>query len=143
MGYNVRIIASTLTLPWEYLPEILERWKDLNKPENNSIKNGGSYSGGKQTNYWFSWMDENYDQTCDSVEDILEMLGFDGDPTMDGDIRVTSYDGKTGQEDIFFRRIADLIPEGQSVTWLGEDDDLWQWKFTGTGMNQAKAQINF
>lgn len=125
MGYYVRIKHSTLTIPAANKPAVLQIWKDLNKPENNHLKHGGGWSGGKQTAYWYSWMDENYDKTCNSCEEILEMLGFEIDVTEDGGVAISGYDSKMGQEDLFIQRAAHLMTG--SVSWVGEDGETFSW----------------
>lgn len=136
MGYYVRLTDSEVTLKNEHLPEILQRWKDLNKPENNHLKHGGSWDGGKQTQWWFSWMDADYDKTVNSAEEVLEMLGFEYDVTDEGNVHITNYDSKTGSEDLFMKTIADLIEPGSTMLWHGEDGATFAWYFNGEGMQE-------
>ena len=131
MGYNVRIVNSTLSIPDEVKAQVYAIWCALNKPHNNHLKNGGGYSGGRQTQHWYSWMDEHYDQTCKSVEDILDQLGFEHVPNANCGIDIIGYDSKTGQEDLFFQRVAHLL--NGKIQWLGEDGGRWTWQFDGQG----------
>jgi len=143
MGYYVNIFESDVVLPAKALPEILKRWKDLNKPENDHLKHGGSYYNGiKVPSY--SWMDADYDKNCDTILDLLEELRFEveQDPET-GDISIISFDRKMGQEDLFFNAISDLIPMGQSITWHGEDGSYWMWMFDGSKMLTKTARIVF
>jgi hypothetical protein len=94
------------------------------------LKYGGSWGGGgKRTSAWFSWMTADYDKTCTSVEEILDMLGFYY-TVKDNDIYITGYDSKTGQEDFFFQSISHLITG--KICWIGEDDLEWNWLFDGS-----------
>ena len=136
MGYYVRLTDSEVKLKNQHLPEILQRWKDLNKPENNHLKHGGSYSGGKQTQWWYSWMDADYDKKVNSAEEVLEMLGFEYDITEEGDIHIINYDSKTGSEDLFMKTIADLIAPGSTMLWHGEDGANFAWYFNGKDMQE-------
>jgi hypothetical protein len=127
MGYYVEIVNSTLTIPAAAKSAVLQTWKDLNRPQNNYRKRGGSYSGGGKTAHWYSWMDENYDIHVQTVEDVLNMLGFSFAVLDNGDTLVTGYDSKTGQEDLFFEEVRPLVHG--SVQWLGEDGEKFYWEF--------------
>jgi hypothetical protein len=144
MGYNARITKSTVVIPASRLDVTLQRWKGLNRQENNHLKQGGSYHGGKQRVWWFSWMDEDYDTKVQSVADVLDMLGFDYvSYTADGSVEITGYDSKMGQEELFFATIASGIPEGQYINWIGEDGHTWQWLFTGGQLVKKNGQVVF
>jgi hypothetical protein len=127
MGYYVRITKSTTVIPNEHRNEVVKLWKLLNHPKFDERKRGGSYQGGKKAKAWYSWMTEDYDQTCNTVEDVLDMLGFEHELSQDGSVQVTEYDNKTGQEDIFFNTVAHLITG--EMYWIGEDDDRYKWNF--------------
>jgi hypothetical protein len=128
MGYEVKIVRSDLRIPAEKQPEVYLRWCKLNDPANDHLKGGGSYHGGVREHAWYSWMDEDYDKTCRTVGEILHQLGFEYTVGNGGDIFVTGYDSKTGQEELFFDRVSDLI-DG-SVEWEGEDGENFTWNFT-------------
>lgn len=140
MGYYVQLVDSDVVLKAENQAEILQRWKDLNKQENNHLKRGGSYSGGKQTSWHYSWMPADYDQTVNSAEEVLELLGFDFDTNEVGDIIISSYDSKTGNEDIFFQAIANLVSEGSTMSWHGEDGASFCWYFNGKEMQELDTK---
>ena len=125
MGYYVKINSSTATIPAKNRDEVFQIWKDLNKPENNHLKKGGSWRDGKQHTWWYSWMPANYDETVESVEDILNELGFESylDP-FDG-IGIAEYEGKTGQEELFFKSVSHLMTG--EILWEGEDGSTWVW----------------
>ena len=128
MGYHVEIVKSDLRIPAENQPEVYLRWCKLNDPANDHLKHGGSYHGMKKEKSWYSWMDMDYDKTCRTVGDILQQLGFDFTVEKNGDILITSYDSKTGQEELFFDRVRDLV-DG-TVDWVGEDEENFRWDFT-------------
>jgi|WetSurMetagenome_2_1015567.scaffolds.fasta_scaffold555754_1 hypothetical protein len=127
MGYYVKIVKSTAKIPAQNLKLVYGIWCDLNKPENNHLKRGGSYSQGGKTNHWYSWLTENYDTECRSAQEILTELGFDYIIGFDGSISITGYDNKSGQEDLFFERVRHLL-EG-SITWEGEEGEQFTWNF--------------
>lgn len=125
MGYNVTIKHSTAVIPKENRDEVLQIWKDLNKPENDHLKRGGAYRDGAKHTSWYSWMPANYDETVETVEDVLTELGFDTVLDPYGNVLICNYDSKRGQEDLFFKHAAHLI-KGE-ILWEGEDGDTWVW----------------
>lgn len=127
MGYEVQIKQSTAVLLNKDRDQILQAWKDLNKPENNHLKKGGSWSQGKRNAWWYSWLSSNYDQTVNSVEDMLNELGFEFVTCENGDVKITGYEGKTGQEKLFFKEVYELLTG--HIEWVGEDGCSWNWVF--------------
>ena len=136
MGYYVELEDSNITLKNADKNTILQVWKDLNHPSNNHLKTGGSYSGGKQTGWHYAWLAEDYDECVENVEEMLEMLGFSFEEQGNGDILITGYDSKTGNENVFFKAAAPYIQEGQYGEWRGEDKRRWAWYFDGTQMHE-------
>jgi hypothetical protein len=125
MGYHVKIKNSTAVIPTEHKDEVLQIWKDLNRPENDDIKRGGAYREGTRHTAWYSWMPSDYDKTVNSVEEVLYELGFDTELDHEGNVLICEYDSKAGQEELFFKRVAHLI-KGQ-ILWEGEDGSNWVW----------------
>ena len=135
MGYNTRIKHSTAMIPAEKKDEVLQIWKDLNKPENDHLKRGGAYRDGAKHTAWFSWMPANYDETVTTVDDVLNELGFETVLDPDGNILICEYDSKMGQEDLFFKRVNHLL-KGQ-ILWEGEDGSEWVWELGSKAFLEA------
>jgi hypothetical protein len=130
MGYYVQIDNSNFTIPADKLDEAFELLKALNhKP--GVEKRGGSFGGGKQSAAWFSWMTENYDETSKDAADIFQQLGFETELNEAGDLLLTGYDSKTGQEDLFLAEILHLATDGSEIQWRGEDGSIWKTTKTG------------
>ncbi len=128
MGYYAHIKKSTVVIPAVHLDHVLRIFKFINRPEFNTLKSGGSWCDGKQNKFWYSWMQEDYHETCNSVSDVLKELGFYiDDSDTDLGIRITGYDSKLGQEDLFLGVIGHLITG--SIEWHGEDGDEWTVEF--------------
>lgn len=135
MGYYVSINSSHWALPLEHEAAALQALKDLNKPENNHLKRGGSYTGGEKNAHWFSWMDADYDQKYHYVKDILEALGFECfRDSQTGDLHILHYDGKIGQEELFLHALAPFVRDGSFIEWTGEDGARWRYRFEGGEM---------
>ena len=68
-------------------------------------------------------MDENYPETCEDAQAVLEQLGFSTEYNDAGDLLLTGYDNKTGQEALFLKAIEE---DGVGfIVWEGEDGKTW------------------
>lgn len=133
MGYYIEILESTFTVPSENIEEAYETMCKLNFNVPNASKGGGSWGGehprssapenGPYPGTWFSWMLWNYHETCKDLREILEALQFEVDYNEDGDLIITGFYSKAGQEDLFLSSISHLA-KGY-IVWQGEDGRLW------------------
>lgn len=128
MGYNVRVVKSTARIPAANLETAYQVMCALNTTHDNQ-KRGGSWSGGEQTGRWFPWVDENYPETCPDARAVLEQLGFETQYDTNGDLLLTHYDSKTGQEDLFLAAIQNLALG--RIHWMGEDGETYTTDFLG------------
>jgi len=95
----------------------------------NKAKRGGSSGGGTEPRFWYSWMPEDL-RTLKDTKEVFDTLGFE--TTIDdsnGDLVITCYESKTGQEEVFFAAAAPFIEDGE-YEWTGEDSEFWLWEFT-------------
>lgn len=104
-------ITGTLSYKKENLPKIIQAVKDLNKRDD--LKRGAAYSGGIAAAKWFAWIPEHYEDTVDSMEDILEVL-LRFDCYMESETEDTveysfSYSDKWGQHEVFFISMAPYL----------------------------------
>ncbi len=128
MGYYVEIVKSDAVIPADRLQSCYEKMCALNQTHDNE-KRGGSWSNGKQSSKWFSWMDANYPETCKNSKDIFEQMGFETQYSKNGDLLIIGYDNKMGQEDLFMKAIEnDAIG---TIHWRGEDGNEWTTQFFG------------
>jgi hypothetical protein len=135
MGYYVEIVKSTAYIPKAHLQTAYEKMCALNVTHDDQ-KNGGSYSGGKQVEKWFSWMDANYPETCKDAKEVLEQLGFECEYNANGDLLIQHYDSKTGQEDLFMDAIENEVVG--EILWQGEENERWTVKFYGDMVMEAE-----
>jgi hypothetical protein len=134
MGYYVRSWENNFRLKKEKFDEAYTRMCLLNTTHHEE-KRGGSWSEGEQKKKWFSWIDENYPETCTDVLEIIKALGFEIVlDTNTGDIAALQYDSKMGQEELFFQSIGDLVEKDSFIVWDGEDGEKWRWFFDGQKM---------
>lgn len=140
MGYYVTLEESTFTLPTDELDEAYRRMCNLN--ERDDLKNGGSYSGGKMTAKWFSWMPENYPETCENADSIFRELGFQTEQSAEG-LKLVGYDSKTGQEELFLQAVCDLAAADSRMYWIGEDGQRWMYEYGGERPVCYEATVNY
>ena len=92
----------------------------------DKAKSGGSYSANERR-FWYSWMPEDL-RTLTDTKAVFAELGFEVRDDENGDLLISCYDNKTGQEDVFFAAAAPFIESGD-YEWTGEDGDFWAWEF--------------
>jgi hypothetical protein len=135
MGYYVngngelRIKAENLGKAYEALMALQDA------PD--KAKRGGSYSANERR-YWFSWMPEDL-RTLTDTKAVFAELGFEVNDNENGDLLISCYDNKTGQEDVFFAAAAPFIEDGD-YEWTGEDGEFWKWQFTDGKMFLLSGQ---
>lgn len=142
MGYYVVLTDADFLIPKANEAAALAALKALNDPKNDAKKQGGSYSGGGKTESWYSWMDADYDKKVKSCAEVFELLGFEVEESAEG-LRLTGYDNKTGQEDLFLAAVAPYVRAGSFLDWRGEDGMLYRFTFDGKRMQELSAKISY
>ncbi len=144
MGYYTTITDADFLIPTANEAAALAALKALNGPEYNSQKQGGSWGAGAEgkSEAWYSWMTADYDQHVRSCADVFEQLGFEVETTAEG-MRLTGYDNKTGQEDLFLNAAAPYVAAGSFLAWRGEDGTLYRFEFDGTKMIEMEARVSW
>lgn len=132
MGYYVNIVESTARIPARILGRVYEIMCSLNETHDHMKR------GGNQTKKWFSWMDANYPETCEDAQAIFEMLGFETEYNSAGDLLLTGYDSKMGQEDLFLKAIENYVIG--EISWVGEDNNQWTTEFYGDDVIEGSVE---
>ena len=145
MGYYVSLEESNVLIKKSDLDAAYVALCKLN--DRDDAKRGGSYTGGKQVDRWFSWMDANYPEKLKSTEEIIQALGFETTTSENGDLYIERYDNKTGQEDWFLHAVAKYITAEDGaepfMDWRGEDGSLYRWTFADGIMYNEEARIEW
>lgn len=126
MGYFVAITDSDAFIPAEKLETAYQKMCALNTTHDDQ-KRGGRWNGGECIQKWFSWMDANYPETCKDAKDIFEQMGVSTEYDAGGNLKITGYDNKTGQEQLFLDAIKDDLVG--SISWQGENGEKWKQLF--------------
>ena len=138
MGYYVRANCQPFRLQKQHFEEAYRLMCELNNLPDSEKRGGGNEKR------WFSWMPENYHETCLNLADILDALGFH--PTFDElteDITDLEYDSKIGQEELFFGAIGHLVEPNSFIYWEGEDGEKWRWVFDGKSMSVQHGVVTY
>ena len=135
MGYYVNGNGE-LRIKKENLDKAYEALMALQDAPPNA-KRGGSYSA-EGRRHWYSWMPEDL-RTLPNTKAVFAELGFEVNDDENGDLLISCYDNKTGQEDVFFAAAAPFIEEGD-YEWTGEDGDFWKWEFRDGKMYLLSGQ---
>lgn len=131
MGYYINTESTDWVIPTDKINDAYKALCDLNN--RNDLKSGGIFpqdeslkdSNTPTPSRWFAWMDANYHETCSTLQEILQMLGFDPFE-VDGGLEVGSYNSKTGSQDIFLAALAPFTRPDSWMTWAGEDGERWR-----------------
>lgn len=134
MGYYVNITATDIKIPESLYPKICKHLLTSDFLTKASNMSGGCYGAEGKKKAWFSWVDmtdlEKHLKN-DDLPAVLEEFGFGVMFKPDtGDIVDLSYDNKTGDEQILFKYIAQVLPGKHTITWSGEEGSLWQWQIS-------------
>lgn len=135
MGYYVNIIDQEFFLDKKHFDDVYQKMCLLN--DFHELKRGGSYGGNEDVdktsrypkNKWFSWMEHNYPETCENLQEILHQIGFDLKYDEDGNLVRMWYDNKTGNEDYFLCCFAGFVKDESYITFQGEDGPQWRYFF--------------
>jgi len=137
MGYYVQLDSADWEI--EDNPRSLQEIRAMPK-KYHAIKRGGSSSGEK----WFSWMSDERIENAKSVEDVFKDLGFTTEPgSRPNTFKLTAYDSKTGQEDLFIAVMAPWTTEGSSMEWVGEEGERWRYFIEDKKIRCQKASITW
>jgi hypothetical protein len=123
MGYYVDLVDADFTIPER--EDVLEALREM------PIKYRSLMRGGSSTEKWFSWMNNEDIEKAESARSIFEALGFDCVDYGNGTFGLSSYNNKTGQEDLFMAVVAPFLEDGSFTQWRGEDGELWRYTVSG------------
>jgi hypothetical protein len=86
-------------------------------------------------------MDANYPETCKTVKQIMEMVGFECELGSNGDLIINNYDSKTGSEQLFMEMLSKHCAEGSYFVWRGEEGEMWREEYSGATTKTQTATI--
>jgi hypothetical protein len=141
MGYCIDQIDSKFTILSENFDRALSAIKALMKNENEM--SGGSWSGGKQTERWFAWVNTSTVLEATTLADALSEWRWEPEQNEDGIYDIIFRGEKLGDDDKLFRALAPFVKCGSYISFRGEDGALWQYYFEGGKMKEKEGRVVF
>lgn len=129
MGYYIDVVDADFVIPAAVLDLAYVAACDLNNDPD--VKSGGSSSGAR----WFSWVSENYPETCKDIFEVMQEWRYECEQNDDGDLVFREFTGeKIGDEEQLFAALGPYAKENSFLEFKGEDDARWRFTFDGTKM---------
>lgn len=145
MGYYVEVIESCAYVPADKVEAACRGMEPMMSPEQIvQDGQGGSWSGGKQEKYCYSWVDDDKCRKLLAENDLagfIEAWGFTPWTDEQGNIYLGGYDSKTGQEELMLQNLAPFMEPGTHMVWRGEEGELWASVFTDGKMHEKQVKI--
>lgn len=109
--------------------------KKLIKPENST-----SLAGDPSVR--FINMPWNYDEVCETVEEILELLNFSVEKDLEGDVHILSFaSAHGGDEEVFLKALAPYVKPGSFIEWQAEGGEMWRNDFVQGKMTTSSGEV--
>lgn len=141
MGYYVEQIGGKFTILSENFDRALSAIKALMKNENEM--SGGSWSGGKQTERWFAWVNTSTVLEATTLADALTEWRWEPEENEEGIYLINFRGEKWGDDDKLFHALAPFVKCGSYISFRGEDGALWQFYFEGGKMKEKEGRVVF
>lgn len=126
MGYCIEMTDSKFVIKKDNFQKALESLKNVFIPENMTCKD---YIDGVEYPH-FSWVKNEVVLGSETLEGALQGIRYLPSFNHDGDIvDVGFYGEKYGDEKIFFSALALYVENGSYLSFTGEDEATWTWKF--------------
>lgn len=140
MGYYINQESANFTILKENFSRCLEAIKGLMSQTDKMT--GGSFSGGKQTDRWFSWVNTDSVLSAQTLVDALDAWRWDAKLDNDENIYHIFFRGeKAGSDDNLMKAIAPFVKCGSYIQMRGEEGEVWRWFFKGGKMYHQEAKL--
>ena len=107
----------------------------LIKPENST-------SLAEDPSVRFINMPWNYDEVCEEVEEILELLNFSVEKDLEGNVHILSFESDHGgDEEVFLKALAPYVKPGSFIEWQAEGDEMWRNDFVQGKMTTSSGEV--
>lgn len=146
MGYFIEIMESDAYVPANQIEAACRGLESMMQPD-EVAKNGqgGSWGDGERKQVWYSWVDT---QQCidllakNDLQGFIEHWGFETYLNQKtGDLEITGYDRKAGDQDYMLHNLAPFIADGTSMKWRGEEGEMWAFVFENGKMLEKSAKV--
>ena len=111
--------------------------KKLIKPENST-------SLAEDPSVRFINMPWNYDEVCEAVEEILELLNFSVEKDLEGDVHILSFESDHGgDEEVFLKALAPYVKPGSFIEWQADSGEMWRNDFVQKKMITSTGEVSW
>lgn len=122
MGYYMDQVDQDFRIKKENIQKAWNSLLDIMKVEKKTICDSSGYH--------YSWIDTDAVLNAETFEKALSEARFDVETDNNGDIVDIYFNGeKLGDEEIILGSIAPYVESGSYITFQGECDERWKWKF--------------
>jgi hypothetical protein len=130
MGYYVSMNVN-LTIPADKVADCLKAINDLHTTDHREEMSGGSFQGGQQTAWHYSWVSHPPEGGFPNLVAAFDEWRYSAAETDLGDVEIQYFQGeKWGNDEVLFNAIAPFVNEGR-IEVTGEDNDRWKYEFDG------------
>ena len=142
MGYCVSMEIENLNIPLEKVKDALKAINALFEPKlMKGQASGGSYSGGKQTDWNYSWVDKPADGGFKNLEEAFDAWRYSAS-NQDGSCEIECFTGeKLGDDPILWAAVAPFVNPKAVITCRGEDGAQWRWIFKGGKFKEQMGKV--
>jgi hypothetical protein len=140
MGYFIHQEECEFVILKENFSRCLEAIKSL--MSHTDKMTGGSWSGGVQTDRWFSWVDTESVLSAQTLVDALYFWRWDASLDGEGNIGDISFRGeKAGADEELMNAIAPFVKCGSYIQMRGEEGEVWRWAFKSGKVQEKYAKL--
>lgn len=111
--------------------------RKLIKPENST-------SLAEDPSVRFINMPWNYDEVCETVEEVLELLNFSVEKDLEGDIHILAFESdRGGDEEVFVEALAPYVKSGYFIEWQADNGEMWRNDFVQKKMITSTGEVSW
>ena len=127
MGYYMNQRDAIFTIKKDKQAKALKAVQALAKPSKIKKGGGGSWSGGKQIEQYYSWVNTEEFVSAKTLQDAMQAWRWDIHIDVDGNLVDIYFAGeKLGDDAILFEALAPFVEDGCYIEMSGEEGALWR-----------------
>lgn len=145
MGYYMSIRSENFEMEPDQFAGALAAIKTL-MGKVKELGHGGCWSGGKQTEWHFTWVTTDTVLNATTLYDAMKEWRWGLDFLDDQNSRVIGIEfrgEKIGQDELLFEAIAPFVKDGSYIEMNGGDGSIWRWLFKGGKCVEQNATVSY
>ena len=133
MGYYVTMDIGGVIIPADKVEDCLNAVNAMFSPIHRDKMSGGSFQGGKQTGWHYSWVNAPGEGGFATLKDALEEWRYSATVHENGDVEIDYFNGeKWGDDPQLYDVLAPFVVENDPnpvIFCRGEDGHHWKHVF--------------